>query len=76
MPCPSGEHTSTYPPGMRTRKSDADLPVIELVPDQEVNLAGGTRSMVGLSSTASLAALDLLFKQVWRRPKLALSPSL
>lgn len=52
---------STYPPGMRTRKSDSDLAVIELVPDQEVNLAGGTHSMVGLSSTASLAALDLLF---------------
>ncbi|MCH2171889.1 class I SAM-dependent methyltransferase [Myxococcota bacterium] len=54
---------TTYPPSMRTRKSESGLALIEFVRDQEVNLAGGSNSMVGLSASASLEALDLLFDQ-------------
>jgi tRNA (cmo5U34)-methyltransferase len=53
---------SNYPPGMRSGKLPRDIAVTEYVTDQEVNLDHGNQSMLGISATTSLAALDILFR--------------
>ncbi|MGB0849360.1 MAG: class I SAM-dependent methyltransferase [Thiolinea sp.] len=53
---------TNYPPGMRSGKLPTDIAVTEYVMDQEVNLDHGNQSMLGISATTSLSALDLLFR--------------
>ncbi|MEK7989736.1 MAG: class I SAM-dependent methyltransferase [Thiotrichaceae bacterium] len=52
---------TNYPPSMRSGKLPIDVAVTEYVSDQEVNLAQGNQSMLGISATTSLPALDILF---------------
>ncbi|QTR47288.1 class I SAM-dependent methyltransferase [Thiothrix litoralis] len=53
---------TNYPPGMRSGKLPMDVAVTEYVTDQEVNLDHGNQSMLGISATTSLSALDILFR--------------
>ncbi len=53
---------TNYPPGMRSGKLPLDVAVTEYVTDQEVNLDHGNQSMLGISATTSLSALDILFR--------------
>lgn len=52
---------SNYPPGMRAGKLPTKMAVTEYVTDQEVNLDHGKQSMLGVSATTSLSALDIFF---------------
>ena len=52
---------TNYPRGMRSGKLPLDVAITEYVTDQEVNLDAGDESMLGLSASTSLSALDLLF---------------
>lgn len=52
---------TNFPPGMRSGKLPVDVAVTEYVVDQEVNLADDNASLLGISATTSLAALDILF---------------
>ncbi|WP_211665260.1 class I SAM-dependent methyltransferase [Leucothrix arctica] len=53
---------TNYPPGMRSGKLPLDVAVTEYVTDQEVNLDKGNQSMLGISATTSMPALDILFR--------------
>lgn len=53
---------TNYPPGMRSGKLPLNIAVTEYVTDQEVNLDHGDQSMLGISATTSLSALDILFR--------------
>jgi len=53
---------TNYPRGMRTGKLPLDVAVTEYVTDQEVNLDTGDQSMLGISASTSLSALDILFR--------------
>ncbi|PID46646.1 MAG: hypothetical protein CSB47_03135 [Proteobacteria bacterium] len=53
---------SNYPRGMRSGKLPLDATITEYVTDQEVNLDHGDQSMLGVSATTSLSALDILFR--------------
>ena len=53
---------TSYPRGMRTGKLPLDVAITEYVTDQEVNLDSGDQSMLGVSATTSLSALDILFR--------------
>ena len=53
---------TNYPRGMRSGKIPLDAVVTEYVTDQEVNLDTGDQSMLGISATTSLSALDMLFR--------------
>ena len=53
---------TNYPPGVRAGKLPMDAAVTEYVMDQEVNLDHGNQSMLGVSATTSLPALDILFR--------------
>ena len=53
---------TNYPPGMRSGKLPIDATVTEYVTDQEVNLDNGNQSMLGVSATTSMSALDILFR--------------
>jgi len=63
--CRVCQHTviveTNFPPSMRSGALPLDIAVTEYVQDQEVNLAEGNQSMLGLSATTSLPALDILF---------------
>lgn len=52
---------TNFPPSMRSGKIPLDVAITEYVPNQEVNLAQGNQSMLGLSATSSLGALDVFF---------------
>ena len=52
---------SNFPPGMRSGKLPTDIAVTEYLIDQEVNLADENASLLGISATTSLPALDILF---------------
>lgn len=53
---------TNYPPSMRAGKLPLDMAITEYVTDQEVNLDHGNQSMLGISATTSLSALDILFR--------------
>lgn len=53
---------TNYPPGVRAGKLPVDAALTEYVTDQEVNLGDGNQSMLGVSATTSLSALDILFR--------------
>jgi len=53
---------SNYPPSMRAGKLPLDVAVTEYVMQQEVNLDHGNQSMLGVSASPSIAALDVLFR--------------
>lgn len=53
---------TNYPRGIRTGKLPFDAAVTEYVTDQEVNLDSGNQSMLGVSATTSISALDILFR--------------
>lgn len=53
---------SNFPPSVRSGKLPLESAVTEYVANQEVNLAEGDQSMLGISATTSLAALDILFR--------------
>ncbi len=52
---------TNFPPGVRSGKLPIDIAVTEYVVDQEVNLADENASLLGISATTSLPALDILF---------------
>ena len=52
---------TNFPPGTRTGTLPLDAAITEYVVDQEVNLADDTASLLGVSATTSLPALDILF---------------
>lgn len=52
---------TNFPPSMRSGEIPINLAITEYVSDQEVNLAEGDQSMLGLSATSSLPALDIFF---------------
>jgi len=53
---------TNYPPGMRAGKLPVDAVITEYVTDQEVSLDSGDQSMLGVSATTSISALDILFR--------------
>ena len=53
---------TNYPPGVRAGQLPIDMALTEYVTDQEVNLGEGNQSMLGVSATISLSALDILFR--------------
>ena len=53
---------TNYPRGMRSGKLPLDVAVTEYVTDQEVNLDSGDQSMLGISASSSISALDILFR--------------
>jgi len=53
---------TNYPPAIREGKIPRGLAVTEYMLDQEVNLAQQKASLLGVSATSSLAALDIFFK--------------
>ncbi len=53
---------TNYPPGTRSGKLPIDAAITEYVTDQEVNLDNGDQSMLGVSATTSMSALDILFR--------------
>ena len=52
---------TNFPLSMRSGNLNTKLAITEYVNDQEVNLAEGNQSMLGLSATSSLPALDIFF---------------
>lgn len=52
---------SNHPPASRLGRLSPALAVTEYVTDQEVNLASGCESLLGVSATTSLPGLDILF---------------
>jgi SAM-dependent methyltransferase len=52
---------TSYPRGMREGKIPLHTAVTEYILDQGVNLAESQESLLGVSATTSLAALDILF---------------
>ena len=53
---------TNYPPGVRAGKLPIDAAVTEYVTDQEVSLDNGNQSLLGVSATTSMSALDILFR--------------
>lgn len=53
---------TNYPRGIRLGKLPVDASVTEYVTDQEVNLDSGDQSLLGVSATTSMSALDILFR--------------
>ena len=51
---------TNFPPGMRSGKLPVDAAITEYIIDQEVNLATQNASLLGISATTSLSALDIL----------------
>lgn len=52
---------TNFPPSICLGKIPLDVAITEYVPNQEVNLAKGNQSMLGLGATSSLGALDIFF---------------
>ncbi len=52
---------TNYPPSIRTGKLPPHAAITEYIYEQEVNLAGENESLLGISATSSLRALDLMF---------------
>lgn len=52
---------TNYPPAMREGKIPLEIPITEYLMDQEVNLADQKASLLGISATSSLPALDMFF---------------
>jgi len=53
---------TNYPPSMRSGKLPQNVAMTEYITDQEVNLDHGNQSMLGVSATTSISALDILFR--------------
>jgi SAM-dependent methyltransferase len=53
---------TNYPPGVCAGKLPIDASVTEYVTDQEVSLDNGGQSMLGVSATTSINALDIMFR--------------
>ena len=53
---------TNYPPGVRSGRLPIDAAITEYVTDQEVSLDHGNQSMLGVSATTSMSALDILFR--------------
>ena len=53
---------SNYPPSMCSEKLPQNIAVTEYIMEQEVNLDYGDQSMLGISATTSISALDILFR--------------
>lgn len=53
---------TNYPRGMRSGTLPLSAAITEYVTDQEVNLDHGNQSMLGVSATTSMSALDILFR--------------
>ncbi len=52
---------TNFPPGVRNGSLPRDAVLTEYVTDQEVNLADKEASLLGISATSSLPALDIFF---------------
>ncbi len=52
---------TNYPPSIRTKKLPPHAAITEYIYEQEVNLAGENESLLGISATSSLRAMDLMF---------------
>ena len=53
---------SNYPRGMRLGKLPVDAAITEYITNQEVNLDTGKQSMLGVSASSSMPALDILLR--------------